>query len=372
MHRIALIGANGQVGAELCLLLAREAGVALVPVCRTRSGSAFLRAHGIPVRHGSCADAAQARTLLGDCDVVVNSALATGSPGQIRASEDAIIAGALHGSGPGARVIHFSTQSVYGDPTPGRLVRWRNPYGRAKLGTERTGLRIARRLGKPLYVLRLGHVGGLLQGISEQMRAAMVAGEVLLPARDVPSNLVYTATIVDAIRRIAAGTVPPGVYDLMCAPQLGWREVHEIEGRIAGIHAPILRAAAPATPASPLRGALRGLARLFVGERSRNGIAKLLAHAPPRLNARAHAWWHLARARAEISRLHRHEVPPAHLGWVANGSRFIEGLTPTRELLARAPYQDLLTTGRKPWPEDLPPAAAQLPSAAPRFLSTAT
>ncbi|MEJ0087423.1 MAG: NAD-dependent epimerase/dehydratase family protein [Pseudomonadota bacterium] len=365
MNRIAVIGANGQVGAELCLLLAREPDVALVPVCRTRSGSAFLRAHGIAVRHGSCADAAQARALLGDCQVIVNSALASGTPRQIRATEDAIIENALAASAPGARVIHFSTQSVYGDANPGRRVRWLSPYGRAKLGTERSGVRRARRLGKELYILRLGHVGGALQGISEQMRSALATGEVLLPAGDTPSNLVYTVTLLEAIRLIASARVAPGIYDLMSHPQLGWRAVHEAEGAIAGLPSFVPRIVPQPAQVDPLRAMLRRGARLVSSAALRNALAKLLSHAPPRFNARAHAWWHRARARAEIAALARAERPAEHLSWIANGSRFIGGLSPTLELLAGAPYRDLLRTGREPWPEDLPPAFAQVPAAAP-------
>src|SRR5262249_20774458 len=163
--------------------------------------------------------------------------------------------------------------------------------------TERTGLRLARRMDKPLFVLRLGHVGGLLQGISQQMRAALADDSVLLPARDVASNLVYTVTIVDAIRRIAAGQVTPGIHDLMCVPQCSWREVHAAERDIAGRPDPGLRSAAATVTArpTPLRTVVRGAARLLVNEGTRNTIAKFMAHAPPDFNARAHAWWHVAR-----------------------------------------------------------------------------
>jgi nucleoside-diphosphate-sugar epimerase len=371
MSKLAVMGANGQVGAELCLLLAQLPEFTLVPVCRTRSGSAFLRAQGIAVRHGSCADAAAARSLLGDCALVVNSALATGSPAEIRATEDALITQALRASPADARVIHFSTQSVYGDPTPGRWIRWRNPYGRAKLGTERTALREAAAAGKDLYILRLGHVGGALQGISLDMRAALAAGEVLLPPRDVASNLVYTVTIVDAIRAIARGAVAPGTYDLMNVPQLSWRAVYEAERDIADLAQARIRSAPPAQ-VPRRRGLLRPMARLAAREAVRNTLAKLLARAPRRLNARAHAWWMRARARTEIAALARHDEVPGHLSWVPNGARFIEGLTPTLELLARRPYRELLQNGRAPWPQDLPPAFAQAPAPSPRFLSTAT
>src|SRR5262249_741297 len=75
MMRIAVLGANGQVGAELCLLLSRQENVEVVPVCRTPMGSAFLRFHGLACRHGQPANPLEAHRLLGDCDVIANLAL---------------------------------------------------------------------------------------------------------------------------------------------------------------------------------------------------------------------------------------------------------------------------------------------------------
>ena len=75
MTRIAIVGANGQVGTEVCLRLREAADVEVVPVVRNLSGSAFLRLNGVDCRHGRIADPEQARHLIGDCDVVVNFAL---------------------------------------------------------------------------------------------------------------------------------------------------------------------------------------------------------------------------------------------------------------------------------------------------------
>src|SRR5580700_7285514 len=193
MVRLGMVGANGQVGAELCLMFAGRGDLELVPICRNRSGSAFLRWHGIACRHGRVADPEDAPRLLSDCDVIVNSSLAGGSPSQIRRVEDQIIRSIFRYSKRSATVIHFSTQSVYGDPRPNRRIRWRNPYGRAKLVSERTARTEARRNGKPAYILRLGHVCGALQEISNTIRAGIQARSVVLPAENRSSNTVHTA-----------------------------------------------------------------------------------------------------------------------------------------------------------------------------------
>src|SRR5208282_5324068 len=77
MKRVAILGANGQVGTEVSLRLRDVEGIEVVPVARNASGSAFLRLNGMECRHGRVSDPAEARNLIGDCDVVVNFAVST-------------------------------------------------------------------------------------------------------------------------------------------------------------------------------------------------------------------------------------------------------------------------------------------------------
>ena len=64
MKRIAIVGANGQVGTEVCLRLREVQGIEAVPVVRNPSGSAFLRLNGMTCRHGRIADTKEARELI--------------------------------------------------------------------------------------------------------------------------------------------------------------------------------------------------------------------------------------------------------------------------------------------------------------------
>src|SRR5580704_3078601 len=235
MLKLGMVGANGQVGAELCLLLAAREDIELVAICRNRSGSSFLRWQGIACRHGRVADPTDAARLLSDCDVVVNSSLASGTPVEIRRIEAQIIRNVFEYSKAAATVIHFSTQSVYGDPRPGRWIRWRNPYGRAKLTTERRVRVESRRTKKPAHIFRLGHVCGSLQEISNTIRTEVRTGTVFLPAQNCSSNTVYTAAIIGAIEQILAGKSQAGTYDLMNSPRWSWREGCECEAGVCDL-----------------------------------------------------------------------------------------------------------------------------------------
>lgn len=360
MPKVAVVGANGQVGAELCLLLARHPEIDLIPVCRNRTGSAFLRSCGIPVRHGRVADPQDARRVLSDCDVVVNSSLASGSPREIRRIEGELIRNIFAASPKGASIVHFSTFSVYGDASPWQRIRWRSPYGRTKLSTEGDVRRAASATGKNAFIFRLGHVGGELQGITGQVRKEIRLGAARLPDRDTASNLVFTVTIADAICRVVAGGSTPGTYDLMNSPPWTWREVYEFEADQMGVpFVPKLFAFPSARPPlRPFSGLASTVGALATVPSARNFGAKLFAHAPSAVSSHAMAWWYRRRARTEIAALSAAEAPPPHLTWVQSGHSYLAGLTATRELLAANPYRNLAATGRPRWPADLPDSAS--------------
>jgi len=358
--KIAIIGANGQVGAELCLMLAAKGSLELVPICRNRSGSAFLRWQGIACRHGRAADPKDAPRLLADCDIIVNSSLASGSPAQIRRIEDQIAQNIFACSKRSAIIIHFSTQSVYGDPRPGHWIRWRNPYGRAKLATERRVRTAQRRYGKAAYILRLGHVCGPMQQITHDIRTDIRAKRVIFPGQNHSSNTVYTFAIVAAITQIIRGGVKPDTYDLMNSPPWGWREVYEYEAQAVDtpLSAAVVASGPRSAPVAVLAPMLRVAAALISAEPVRNAVAKIFAYVPDRTNTRALAWWYKRRARSEISALNAAPAPPQHLAWLPNGVHFFPADQPTMELMPSGTPDATVRKDLKSWPPDLPDAAA--------------
>lgn len=366
MPKIGIIGANGQVGAELCLLLADMSDIELIPVCRNRSGSAFLRYSGIACRHGRAADAEEAAQLIGDCDFIVNCALGTGTPGEIRAFDRKLIHNLFSASRPDAVVIHCSTLMVHGDPRPGRWLRLRNPYGRAKLAAEERVRAESRRFGKPGYTLRLGHVCGPHQNITHKIRSEISAGVVTLPSVDVASNTVYTLTIIDSIQSVLAGKERPGVYELTNSPQWTWREIYEFESQGLGVpFHPRVVAASSAVGwwrrlSSAVRARIGGLARTEV---IRQTLEKCLALAPKALNDRAQAIWFTTRARADIAALLDERTVSPELSWIALDRTHLTSLQPTRNLLAGGAYEKMTGASRPPWPKDLA-LADQMPNQA--------
>ncbi len=359
MRKIAILGANGQVGAELCVLLSRTRGIELVPVCRNPTGSAFLRYSGIACRHGRPADPKKAAHLYGDCDVIVNCALGAGTPGEIRAFDRDLLRNIFYCSRWDATIIHCSTLMVHGDPRPGKLRR-RDSYGSAKFAAEKRVHAESKRTGKAAYILRLGHVCGQLQNITQKIRNEIASGQVVLPPEDVPSNTVYTVTIVDAILSIVAGNEAPGTFDLTNVPQWTWRQVYEYESEqckqrfVPQFVAPTKPQGSAEALLTWARGRMSRFARTgFV----RRTLEKWLARAPAALNDRAQATWAKLRARAEINAISTDPAPAPELSWIRLDYRSLTSLQPTERLLASEMHENLTDDIRSRWPKDLKFAA---------------
>jgi nucleoside-diphosphate-sugar epimerase len=331
-------------------------GIELVPVCRNPSGSAFLRYSGIACRHGRIADSDEAPRLIGDCGAIVNCALGTGTPSEIRAFDRQMLRNLFACSADGALIIHCSTLMVHGDPRPGRWIRYRNPYGRAKLAAEGRVRAESKRFGKPGYTLRLGHVCGPLQNISSKIRSEIAAGETFLPVGDAPSNTVHTVTIVDAIASILAGKESPGEYDLTNIPQWSWRQVYDFESSYANL--PFQPRIVPFGSAPGWSARMRRLLRDSLGRVGRAAVVrqtleKCLALAPTGINERAQAIWYRMRARAEIAALATTPSLAPELSWMGMDKKPLSGLRPTGALIAGGAYDKLAEDVLARWPKDL-------------------
>ncbi len=352
--RVAVIGANGQVGAEVCLLLARQPGVEVVPIVRNSGGSAFLRYHGIPCRHGLLSDPAQAPKLIGDCDVIANFALASGSPRDAHIANRKIIENATAFSPVSARILYFSTMSVYRSLHAGVGIGFRSAYGKEKLSCEATSRQQGRKFGKEVYVLRLGHVTGDLQNISLLLRDVSKLGPVPLPDPERKSNTTHVVTIANAIMQIAKGSESPGIYDLHNVPHWTWRKVMEHEAAKSGA---LLRL----VPIMSKRGTRARLIKTIAEKAIKSSkikawAAPIIAQLNARLGERLQAWYYQSRAATEISALHYSGESLECFQLNEVGTRFMRTLSLTEELLVGCIDRPSEQALGHAWPADLPEA----------------
>jgi nucleoside-diphosphate-sugar epimerase len=315
MKRVAIVGANGQVGAEVSLRLRGVEGIEVVPIARNSSGSAFLRLNGMECRHGRISDSAEARNLIGDCDVVVNFALSnTGIPRSDRDINRQIIRSVVTSAKVGAPIVFASTIMVY---APAMSFWFPDSYGLEKLIAERLFRRLCRASRHPAFVFRLGHVMGELQNITSKIRGEIRDGEIALPHEGLrASNTVFTAAIVDAVVQVAqtqvGQTAPkPGIYDLLTFPQWTWLDVYkyyaaqlELPLRLA----PMEQAHDPKSGFSSRDSSMLRFLRYLANHHAlTERLTFLLAFLPRSVNQRMYLRYLQTRALTEINALRQSE-----------------------------------------------------------------
>ena len=340
MTRIAIVGANGQVGAEVCLRLRGVEGIEVVPVIRNVSGSAFLRLNGMACRHGRIADPADAQRLIGDCDVVVNFALSTTAVPRVdREGNRNIVRGVMTGTKPGASIVFASTIMVY---APGMKFRIPDTYGLEKLITEKTLGRACRGSGHPFFVFRLGHVLGELQNITRKMCSEIREGKVALPGRGLTaSNTVFTATIAEAIMQVATGAQLQGTFDLVTSPQWNWLRVYEYYAKRLGIQLELTDVANITHSRASSGGFVsKGLGYLKHNPFLRERLTFLLAFLPKEMNQQIYLRYLQTQALAEINRLRQSEkVELCAPNWRELKIHPMPGLPDPETLMARYPLR---------------------------------
>ena len=336
MKRVGVIGANGQVGSEVSLILRNQPGIEVIPICRNRFGSAVLRSEGMSCRHGQIANAEQAVELLRDCDVVANFALASGALREHEELNSAIIENCVRFAPRGATVLHFSTVAVYGTSIEHTPFVWKSAYARSKRRAERLAIRLGTKEQKPVFVLRLGHVAGQDQSISKSIRSEIRRGAIRLPAPGRKSNIVYTATIGEAIAKAAEAKIgAPGIYDLLNVPQWTWREIYAHEAAQMGAPIEILPVEELGSDRKfQFRSIVAGLARSIPQSRvAKEYVVEVISKLSPALNYRAQAIYYCARAAKEIAMLNERPSGGDAAKWREVGTRQLLCLSDTASLL---------------------------------------
>lgn len=338
MKRIAIVGANGQIGTELVLRLRGTADLELVPIMRSRSGSAFLRSQGVECRQGVITEVNQARELLAGCDTILNLAHSDSYIAKQR-EVNASVQVAINSAAPtGSKIVFASTQMVYAPELPMRIP---GTYGAEKFLLEKKAARHARRLGKDFIVLRLGHVLGDLQAISRKILEEIEAGPVpMINGGKGPSNTTFVSSLADALVRITDGRVEVGTYDLITCPQWSWEQVYAFHAERARRPFNIVSTKAPPGLGSRAIADLVGLAtEVALRQRVRERLAFAMRWLPPNANEHLYAKYQTRRAQNEIAALT--PTPESVVeSWRAVGRNPLHVALPS-ESLARYPLPPL-------------------------------
>jgi dTDP-4-dehydrorhamnose reductase len=298
MKRIGIVGANGQVGSEVCLLLRMMEDVEPVPICRSEIASAFLRRCGFECRHGDVSVPADARRVLADLDVVADFSLPSGPSAGVRAAMRSIIPNIAKHAPRGIPMIYLSSITAFGIPdfhSPLReYVFSRNNYGACKRYAER----LVRQANRDTYTLRAGVVHGELQAVTRKMvHDIRLAGDVPVYVPDCESYTVFAFSVAEAMAGIAQGKERPGCYTLVSNPGWRWIDLHGWYARRAGVEPHIV----PIGPDEAGGGATRVGALSRAQRVVKDLVAGYLGAAFPAVENHLRGVYHRRGAAAEIA-----------------------------------------------------------------------
>lgn len=232
--KIGIIGANGQVGTDLCFLFRHEYNDCdPIPIVRNELSAALFRHHDFPYRVGDVSIDADARAVLKGLDVVVIAArvnpftpeLMTAT--QAKRTNAAIVTNAVKHAPQDAIPIFFSSiaaidkDDIYMDET-----RHDGLYRQEKQYCEKTFSKACQGAGVKGYVLRLGDVLGPTLTFERILRSHLTGETTFVNVgKDQPSNVVHTVTIAEMIENCGSSAVNPGTYTLVNQPRWQWDDV---------------------------------------------------------------------------------------------------------------------------------------------------
>ena len=227
--KIAVIGANGQVGREVCLFLS-VMGIQVLAISRSEIGGAFLERCGVTCAYGSVGKPEEARSMLAGCDLVADfSHPRSGLVGEIRSAIRSNIESVLQWAPPNAPYVYISTINAFGmrDGNSELKNYWlsHSRYSANKRYGEKLAFR--GKTSRSVYILRLGHVHGELQKVSAETIEEVSSGRGVFPFDpNTESYTVFCFSIAEALKNIGAGRESPGRYTLVSTPGWSWKDLY--------------------------------------------------------------------------------------------------------------------------------------------------
>ncbi len=230
-NKVAVIGANGQIGSVAVRHLV-GAGYHVVAVCRNEVGAGLVKGIGCEIRIGSVTDDQAAKTLLGDCTVVINCVWPPGLPQAVKSQNFSIVRNIARLKNL-TKYIHLSSVAVYGSCADNSRSSFEKPrpdldYGKSKLQLEKYIANIFSKTSTDYYLLRLGHVYGPNQWLSRMILDAAQKPETRLAFDgERKSNAIHVDQVVSAFMRIMSQSLEKGVYNLAGSPHQSWRRIFD-------------------------------------------------------------------------------------------------------------------------------------------------
>lgn len=245
--RVLVTGATGFIGGRLVARLLAE-GAEVRALVSSYSRCARIARFPVELHQGDLLDRGAVKEAAAGCEVIFHCAYGSrGRPEErrrvnIEGTENAIVA-----AGTDKRLVHLSTQMVYGVPAHGEIteecerIGSGSSYGDSKLEAEDRVLEAAAK-GLPATVLQPTAVYGPYApvwtvGVLERMRVGRVP---LVEGGEGACNVVYIDDVVAAMILAATSDRAPGESFLVSAARpVTWREFYGSYEELLGVPATV-------------------------------------------------------------------------------------------------------------------------------------
>lgn len=328
--KVAVIGANGNVGTELCILLKNECDI--IPIVRNKVASVFLEYHGLKCGIGDLTNNDTAKTLLEDADVIVNATWVSdrfsGSQNQTsREMNKKIIENCFKFSKKTAVIVYLGTIRAFANKVDPKTSKFFPPrYDVEKQFLDKIMQKFAKRFNKKGISFRCGHVFGdgqpnaiaLKKLLSERKNYSIQVHP------DIASNILHIVTLKDAIFKCIDEKIKSNTYSLVNNPQWSWKEVFDFYNSNA-----ILSFSLPESKHDTLS---QKIFRTLKGKRKY--LLPILYNAPKKYESKIIKELSIRKYRSEISKIKISEnITNGNFSYIPIPGIQLPNLEKTRELL---------------------------------------
>ena len=222
--RIVIVGANGQVGKEIAIIL-NKWGYEVTALVRNPYGAAYFLVENINYIIADIVSGHEGDDQIKNADVVIIAAVARGEYKNAVKVNEQIIRSTLEKTTPNTCVYFFSSIRVFSRTIDSNLSRF-DPlpsYDKEKVHSEKIFLAECKNKKVKCRIFRLGHVIGFNQAKTEKFCNAAKKYNSMLVDGDAYSNTVHTLTICDAIKKTIWAPDKFIVATLVNKPQWTWK-----------------------------------------------------------------------------------------------------------------------------------------------------
>lgn len=223
---IVILGANGQVGTEVCLYLSMQPDVQISGMVRAQYGAILLELAGIPwtVLDYHKISPASAE-VLSHADAVVDCTFPAGQQQQLIPLIEQNTRAVMQVMKKGATYIHSSSISAFGMPNNSPALKnyriARTSYAKVKRMAEKRITNLGKKHSINTCHLRLGQVHGVLQSVTRQLKSMIQRGGfTAIGDPDVLCNVAFAHSVAEAYKQAALGKIADGqIQTVVANPQ---------------------------------------------------------------------------------------------------------------------------------------------------------